>query len=308
LIVTPDVNFPSGGVNRLYRYGGYLKDAGYSVFMLHGENNEDRYVPANAEIPVLYANQVKTFESTDVLMVPEVFGGTLEHLSKLPCKKIVVALSWIYIHSSLPEGKTWKSFGITDVIANCQTIADFISLTMDLPATVIRSTINPTIFYCDPAQKKNQICFISRKDVDTAKIAKILMTNPEKFGVKDWVIVPMKDLKQEEYAKVLRESKIYLSTTSQEGAPGPLLEAFASGCCVVGYGGPADREFCLQGVPPRTLNVFLSGAGDFISVIKWFTEKHEFYDLKTQSEYIHRKYAQTNERDDLINFFKKLSD
>jgi hypothetical protein len=80
------------------------------------------------------------------------------------------------------------------------------------------------------------------------------------------------------------------------------LESLAGGCQVVGYSGVSGREFC-GGEARDKVNAALFEGGDYISVLRWFTEEHPVRDLREQSAYIHRVYSVENERADILQYF-----
>ena len=49
--------------------------------------------------------------------------------------------------------------------------------------------------------------------------------------------MPLRELSEDEYARHLRETAVYITTNMQEGMNTSVLEAMACGCLVVGYSG-----------------------------------------------------------------------
>jgi hypothetical protein len=305
-ILTPDVQFPSGGVNRLHRYGHYLRQAGYKVFMLHGDRSRGGYSHSRFEVPIAYLGEIGIPKSGDVLLIPEVFGGSLGDLIKFPCHKILVSLSWLYVFNPLPDGTHWKKLGYSRVLTTCRTIADFLKVSMDLDAGIVPTSVDGQLFRYRGEAKKNQICHLSRKDQDSATLLKILRSDPGAFGLEGWNMVAIQNMKETEYASVLRESAIFLTTTHQEGVPGPILEALASGCEVVGYGGPSGSEFCEQEASNGTLNVHFFEPGNYTPVLNWFKTRKECRDRVKQSTHVLKTYTVERERDALLQYFDSL--
>jgi glycosyltransferase involved in cell wall biosynthesis len=50
-------------------------------------------------------------------------------------------------------------------------------------------------------------------------------------------------LTEDQYAKELNTSKVFLATSSQEGMPTSTLEAMASGCIVIGFSGIGGNDY-----------------------------------------------------------------
>lgn len=300
----PDLKEPSGGIKRLYRYANHLRAEGYRVFAVHGDPGFGSYPFAPSSVPVIYGNQLPSFDERDVMLVPEVFGKVLPQLAKLPCQRVMVPLNWNSIFTELPENTTWDSWGIRDVLTTCATIADFVRLTMVVRVTVVRPMVDPALYHHDPRAKRNQISYLVRKDVDGGKIIRIAFARPERFGLAGWAVRPIEGLDEPDYAKVLRESRIFLATYLYEGAPTPTLEAMACGCKVVGYRNPSLHEHC-AGMPPDAGDALFNG-GDYLSVLRWLAQPRPAHDAERQSRMMRAKYPPENERRDLLDFFDTL--
>ena len=59
------------------------------------------------------------------------------------------------------------------------------------------------------------------------------------------VCTNLNELAEDQYAKELNTSKVFLATSSQEGMPTSTLEAMASGCIVVGFSGIGGNDYMM---------------------------------------------------------------
>lgn len=299
----PDLKEPSGGIQRLYRYANCLQDGGYRVFVVHGEPGFGTYPFARNSVPVIYGNRLPTFDRRDVVVIPEVFGRVLPELAKLPCRKVMVPLNYDFVFSHLPEGTTWVTFGIADVMTNCQTVARFVKCTMGLEATVIRPMLDADLYHYDPGIKKERIAYLGRKDMDSSKITGILMGRRDRFGLAGWEVMVLDRLPEAEYARALRESRIFLNTSLKEGAPMPVLEALACGCELVGYTNASIEEQCDR-LGIRCPGLFQGG--DLVGVLEYMSARSPISGLEERSQLVRRSYPREDERADLMGFFDRL--
>jgi hypothetical protein len=301
--LVPDLKEPSGGIQRIYRYANYLQAEGYRVFVVHGDPAFGKYPFAKNDVPIIYGNRLPAFEKQDVILVPEVFGKALPELARMPCRKVMVALNYDFIFAHLPEGTTWNSFGIANVITNCQTVARFIRCTMGLEATVIRPMLDLELYYYDPVVKKDQIAHIGRKDVDSGKIINILLRDRERFGLTGWNVMVLESLPEADYARALRESRMFLNTSLKEGIPMPILEALACGCELIGYTNASIEEQCAR------LGIQCKGlfrGGDQVGVLEYVAARAPVSGLEEGSRVVRGAYTREDERCDLLEFFGRL--
>jgi glycosyltransferase involved in cell wall biosynthesis len=90
-------------------------------------------------------------------------------------------------------------------------------------------------------QKRRQIAYMTRKNEDdVSQVVKILA---HRGRLADWRLVPIQGLPEEDVARVMRESRLFLAFGHPEGLSLSNLEALACGCRLIGYTGCAGCEY-----------------------------------------------------------------
>jgi hypothetical protein len=106
---------------------------------------------------------------------------------------------------------------------------------------LIHEFVDPGRYFYQPADKKNQIAYLTRKDASGAWLHGVLVRKGDPFTAFTWL--PLREMNEQTYAHHLRESAISLATNMQEGMHVSVLEAMACGCLVVGYSGVGGHEY-----------------------------------------------------------------
>lgn len=172
--------------------------------------------------PMMIENNIKyaIFVQNGYLIFPEDINGDASSLK---------LLSHVYEKSDL-------LFTISEDVEKCLSAA-FTNL--EDKYCRMTASIKSDIFYLSN-KKKNLITYMPRKlPHHSSWLVNLLkMHLPE-----DWSISPIHGLNEKEVGQLLRESKIFLSFSSQEGLGLPPLEAAISGNYVIGYTGEAGKEY-----------------------------------------------------------------
>ena len=235
----PDLLQPSGGVRRLYTHVEILRQEGYPAFILHFKKGF-QISWFSTEVPVLYLNDNIQWNPSDVLVFPEGLSTIIKKFKSTPFRKIIIALSHSYIFPQLPNGENWKDYGIETVITPSQLIKDFISWSMDIKnILLIGTSIDHSLFNYNNENKISQIAYIPRKD-NTAEIIEKITESRKSVDI-NFVKIENKSI--EEYATVLKNSSIFLTTSAHEGINRSVIEAMACGCICIGYDGIGAKEY-----------------------------------------------------------------
>jgi len=243
----PDMDIPSGGINRIYRLAQVSAAAGYSACVLHQkEGFRNQWAPYDPAFQ--YWENGLTFSIGDAVVIPESEPMAMQQLPKR-VRKVGLALDWSYIFENLPMGHRWIDYGICQVLTASRVVQDFITWTMQLPVYRISPPIDHERFYFDPIKKRNTITYMAHRNDHGEWIEKIFRQLPRQLSKWNWI--PIKGMTVEGYAEVMRGAKIFVSTGLREGVPGPILEAMASGTIVVGYSGVGGNEYLVSDGPEQ---------------------------------------------------------
>lgn len=255
----PDLNIPSGGLKRIYRIAQVLHRAGFRACVLHEKTGfHQDWIATGA--PLRYADALR-LEPGDVVVIPETLPETMKTIPDY-CRKVVQAFSWTYIFENLREGETWRDYNVEMVVTPSRVIADFIRWTLGLPVQCFGTGIDHDLYQYRPAVKEKSIAFLTHRNLEGERVKKIFAQLPRGLPSYQWIGMTRK--REEDYANVLRKSRIFLATGIREGVPGPILEAMACGTIVVGYRGVGGNEYLLDEGPDK--NFFGVENGDYFAL------------------------------------------
>lgn len=236
----PDFPQPSGGIKTLYRHVWRLNQLGFNASIVHQKAgftlDWHRYA-----VPVTWLEQKPTFRPQDVLVFPEVMIHTIRHTSHFQAKRVVFALSWQPAYSRLKAGERWQDHGISQVLTKSPTVKKFLAWSMEIEATLIPEFVDPDLYRYAPPEKKNKICYLTRKDQSGSWLQGVFMRKGAPFSNFEWKV--LRQMNESTYASHLREARVYVATNLQEGMHVSILEAMASGALVVGFSGVGGRDY-----------------------------------------------------------------
>jgi len=197
------------------------------------------------KVPIVYFSDSPRIEPNDTVVIPEGFPRVIKQFKPLQIKKVVISLSFAYIFDSMPLGENWKDYGINWVMTTNDVIKDLIQWSMGIENVhIIASSIDPDIFHYNQDTKTQQVAYIKRKDTLSPIVEKILKSRDVSFHELDFIAI--ENLKLQDYAQVLRKSKIYLATSISEGFPRSIVEAMACGCLCIGFDGVGGKDFIVE--------------------------------------------------------------
>jgi hypothetical protein len=254
---------PSGGIKRLYRHVFQLNRLGVNAAIVH----EKRGFVATwngFEVPVVWMEDRPMISGDDILVFPEGAISAMEQTGNLSNKRVVIALSWSYVFRHLPVGESWQDYGISEVITPSRFIKDFLAWYMDVKVTLIDDYVDPEVYFFDPKVRKRKISYLSRKNAMGDRLRDVLAGRDHPLSQYDWTA--MENFSEDVYAQHLRESKIFLATSSEEGRNISVLEAMASGCIVVGFSGLGGSDYMVGHGSKR--NCILVENGNYLALGK----------------------------------------
>lgn len=256
----PQVQSPSAGIRRLYRHVSILHDAGFPAHLMFEKKAGPP--PDIPDVPSVPMDQAETDKSA-IFVIPEGMPRIMHQLKDHPGRRFVIALSWCYVYSTLPDNLDWRHMSIERVLTVSPAIGEMIRWSMGLPVHQLSSSIDHRLYYFNPDEKQKQIAFIARKNEHTLKLQSLLASrNPDYVNKIKWV--GMDRLSQQDYASLIRQSALFLSTSMAEGFPTSCLEAMAAGAIVCGYDGVGSRDMLRSdGKSPNSL---IASNGDYVAL------------------------------------------
>jgi hypothetical protein len=219
----------------------------------------------------------KEYGSDDIFIVPEgfpMFFPIFKQQFKFNCKMVMYAQGWSYIIPSLAQVfnnqiPNLQQIGVDHVVTISEETKRYITDTFTYPEdliSIVDNYIDPNLFNLNfgtemidsvdedengdliilqkevNIKKKNTICFMPRRGLEVWYQIVLMLANSTK-KISGWEIKPLINMTQEEVAKELKSSKIFLHYTEGEGFGFPPLEARMTGNIIVGNSGLGSDVF-----------------------------------------------------------------
>ena len=259
----PDFSAPSGGTKRLYRHVFQLNRLGLDAAILHHKRG---FILTwhGYEVPVLWMEDQPVLEANDILVIPEGAPSFMEQTRHFENTRVVIALSWAYVYRNLPVEVTWKDYGITKAMTPSRFIKAFLEWSMDIDVTLIDDYVDPNKFFCNLKEKQEKITYMTRKNNMGDILQGIFASKGGLLSRYEWT--SLRDFSEERYAAHLRESRLYLAASAEEGRNVSVLEAMASGCIVVGFSGLGGSDYMVAS--GKKQNCVLVENGDYLALGK----------------------------------------
>ncbi len=338
-IVCPEIKVPTGGVKQLYKLSEILHNNNFNVSIVHKNKGfKNTWFNTNTKItyfPYLFFKINKLIrkkktkyifkdffqklfiskvlpEQNAILIYPEVWGSQLHTITNN--KYIVYNQNCYYTFNLFPfstdsQLNTYNNInfiGFLTVSKDSETYLNRAFPNKNIQR--IQLGINPLFSFND--KKEKIIAFMPRKlKEDFNQIYHLLVNSPH---LKDWKWQPIDNCTEEEVAKILQKSAIFLSFNYNEGFGLPPVEAMACGCYVIGYAGNAGNEYLLKEfstkIPDRNILEFVNKLEEI--VIRFNENPLSLISLgKNASLYVQEKYNLEEEENSTLiainNILKK---
>jgi hypothetical protein len=228
---------PKASISYIYEMALSLYKKSYNVIIIHEANDYsgvsewlgEEYMKIPHQ-PI--EGQNLAISPEDFIIIPELYGHVMEQLKNFPCGKIVLCQSYDYMLETLAPGVTWQQHGFAKCITTSETQKKYIKEIMRNASVDI---IEPTIskhFTKKNKPSKPIIAIHTREPRNTAKIIKSFYL---KFPQFRWITFrDMRGIKQEDFAKFLKDSYVSVWVDDESGFGTFPLESMSSGTPVIG--------------------------------------------------------------------------
>ena len=257
----PDINIQSSGIRLLYQHVEILNRNGYKAAILH--KDQGFCVAGMPSVPVRYISVPNTLGMNDYVVIPEGFPNIMNLLKDLPLNRIVIALSWKYVYQTLQDFQDWRAFNIQKVLVNSFFVGDMIRWAMNISTIHATIGVNPLLYKYEPEKKTAQVSFIKRKAICFEEFQRILYSrNPAFIEKITWR--GMEGLDETDYAREIRQSRVFLNLSTAEGFPHSMMEAMRAGTLVAGYNSVGGQRELINSGPEQ--NCILAETMDYITL------------------------------------------
>lgn len=333
--VCPTNDKPAGGVKQMYRMVDILNRNGYNAFILHKKHHRENWFKNDTLIKVnpfifkkikyLFKRKVGFFEKlaikfyeiisfrideNAIFVFPEIYGNKFHKI--VNNKFVIFNQNCFYSFENYTKNTVEKNIpylsdknlGTIVVSENSKEYLNYV-----FPENIVyRITlgINPEVFSYSN-KKLKQIAYMPRKlEGDVNQVIQILKYRNK---LSDWDFVAIDGIPENEVAKILKKSALFLSFNHKEGFGLPPAEAMACGCFVVGYTGQGGKEYFNKNF------CFPIEEGNIIEFVKKIEEVCQLYNVspdeilelsKKSSDYILKNYNLLNEEQSIVNIWNQI--
>jgi hypothetical protein len=321
----------------LYRHVDILNRSGRSAFAVHARRGFRCRWFAN-ETPVTSIAELE-LDPRDVLVVPEIFDHAFQPRSgkrraerlrglwrspEMPwraCHSLIERASRIVILNLNPyntfrlctvEGTSpvipYRHARVVAVLTISKDCECYLRHAFpDLPVVNYTKAVDSERF-APHLDKRPQLCFMPRKKrKDAIQVLNILRV---RGALDDFAAVPIEGLTEDQVARVMSESRVFLSFSHDEGLPRPPMEAILSGCVVVGYHGQGGAEymnpdFCFP-IPEGDVVGYAQVVERVLSDVRRDPSAFD-EQLKRARKYVLSHYAPNQEEREVSGFWNRLA-
>lgn len=235
--VTDTKGNPSGSLSYIYDLALGLKNMGYKVAMLHGE---DDFVGVGEWLGEKYAELPHhnigkgsiDVSPSDFLIIPEIYSNVMTATKKLPCEKVGLVQSFSRLVELIPFGASWENLGMFKAITTSEQNAKRLkSYFPKTDVSVVRPKISD-VFNNTVSEKQLIVNIVARDTTDVSRIVKPFFWQ---YPIYQWVAFrDLRGMKREEFAKALDEAAITIWVDDVTDFGYTPLEAMKSGSIVIG--------------------------------------------------------------------------
>jgi hypothetical protein len=240
----PEWPTPSGGVRKIYRHVDVLNANGIQAAVVHQQRGYRTPWFANQTNVVFHEDEWPP-RPDDILLVPELLSWQVMIMTPGVRKVVFNQNAYqVFNDPTPPISELIAPYNHPDFLATIVVSDDskrYINFGFPQhPVFRLHNSLDPNVFRYEP-NKKRQIAMMPRKKrEDAIQIVNLLAFRRQ---LNEFVVTQIHNVTEEESARILRESQIFMSLCTYEGSPLPPLEAMACGCIVIGYHGRGGAEY-----------------------------------------------------------------
>ncbi|NND62759.1 MAG: glycosyltransferase [Flavobacteriaceae bacterium] len=127
--------------------------------------------------------------------------------------------------------------------------------------------------------------------------------------LKDWEIIEIKNMNEQQVANTLKECAIFMSFNHREGFGMPPAEAMNCGCLVVGYAGQGGNEYMLPEfsfkVGQRNIRDYVDKMEQAMLLFENNPDLAKEMGLKA-SQFIQSKYSMKQEEESIVHVWNNI--
>lgn len=241
LILTPDLDWPIGGVKVHYQVVDALNAAGIDAAIVHAKKgfrcswfqNRTKVV-SRSETDLL---------ASDLVVIPEEWAHFIGELPADVKKVVFNQNAYTTFGWGVSADEVRSAYARSDllrVVAISDNNAAY--LRYAFPQIEVRRSRQVIDFdrFRHAAEKQRIISYMPRKRA--MESSEVLALLKSRDALKGWEVVPIEGMTESQTADVMRASSIFLSFSYREGCPLPPAEAMACGCIVIGFHGWGGAE------------------------------------------------------------------
>jgi hypothetical protein len=301
--LTPDLDFPIGGVKIHYQVADALNRSGIHASIVHQRRGFrctwfENATPVECVANVLVSPQ-------DLIVVPEEWA---HHIPAMPSNvpKLIFnqnaysTFSWGIGSSTIAQ--IYRRPDVLRVVVVSEDNKAY--LNHALPGVTVarmRYAIDPAHFH-DRDEKRLSLAYMPRKRrQETVDVLGILGMRNALLG---WEITPIDGVSEAQSAELMRRASVFLSFSYREGLGLPPAEAMACGCLVVGFHGYGGRDYGEHAlwVPDGDVIGFAKRVEEILR--SWKQEGPRYLEMgSTAASYIHHTYNFANRDADVMAAF-----